>query len=134
MVYGDQGRTLCKSITLDHDKTKPPPELLCLRIERSSARDKRPELPSKKVMNSAEAPPTTNKLLIRCGRTLSPKPVPSSLCFEVALNLVFDCLDDAGHGYDHGNFLVLNRLNDLRRAQRFLKQNRTADKLWNEES
>src|SRR5215470_9756782 len=134
MVYRDQGRTLCKSITLDHDKAKPPPEFLSLRIERSSARDKCPELPSKKVMNFAEAPPTTDKLLIRCGRTLPPKPVPSSLCFEIALDLVFDCLDDAGYGYGHGHSFILNRLNNLRRAQRFLKQNRTADKLWNEKA
>src|SRR5215813_15558950 len=80
-------------------------------------------------MNFAKTPPATHKLFLSGSRKLLLKPSLFSLRLEIALDLVFNCLNHAWDGYNYRDFLLLYGLNDLRGIKRLLKENRAANEL-----
>src|SRR5208337_1237256 len=75
MVQRDQRSRLRQAVALNDDETQPAPELLGFRVERRSAGDEGPELPSELIVDSPEAPPASHEVLVfrRLELTLEPR-------------------------------------------------------------
>ena len=64
MIEAHQRSSFGESVALNDSESQSSPELLVIMIERGSAADDCPELPSKSGMNAAKAPPAPDEVLM----------------------------------------------------------------------
>src|SRR5437762_9198272 len=113
MIHADQRCSFRKPVSLDHSKPEPPPELLGFAIERCSAGNESPKLPSKFAMNMPEHPPAADEMsLFRCSIGFA-KMIELSLIFQITLNLLFQRLHHPRYSHEYRNTLSTNAIHHL---------------------
>src|SRR5271154_4401354 len=112
MIHADQRRSLRQPITLDRRVPQTPPEFFSLRIERRASGNKRPELPSELSMDRAKNPPSPQKVLPIRHPEPPPKIFDLFVVLQIALNLLFQLLQNSRHTLHHRHVFTPYRAHD----------------------
>ena len=126
MVQADQRRGFRQPIALDHGVSQAMPELLGFRIERRASADHCPEFPAKLPSDLAEGPPAAQEMLAFRPAIAFCKLIAPAAVFEVALHLLLQRLEHAGHRRQHRNALPPDRRHDFRGIEGVLEDDGAA--------
>src|ERR1700749_290788 len=121
MIHADERSCFGKTVALDDRETPPPPEIFRVLIERGAARDERPELPAELPVNGAKCPPAAQEMFVRRRRELLLKFFKLAAAFLIALDFLFQRLQNSGHTHQNRNPLAFDRSDDFRWFEFFLK-------------
>ena len=129
MIHADERSGFGEPVALDHGVSQASPEFFGHAVERGTAGDECPELPSELAMHSPENPPALQEMLAFRRLKASLKFFQSAFVLQIALNFFFQRLQHARHCNQHGHALAPDRANNLGGLQRILKNHRAAQQL-----
>ena len=122
MIHANERSRLSEPVSLNNSETEPSPEFFGLAIKGCPAGNKRPELPSKFLMNAAEHPPAAQKVFAFRGGIIVAEFRELPCVVQIAFDFFFERVDHARHRNQHRNPLAPDRTDYVARPQRFLKE------------
>ena len=134
VVDADERRRLRHAIALHDRIAEPPPEDFRRLVQRRAADDESPELPAELPVEAAEQPPPLQEVDVLGGLQLFVKHVTFAARRVVALDLLAQRVEEARHGDDDRDAVLLDSGDDLRRVERVLKVDFAAEELRHEDA
>ncbi len=134
MVHADKGSGFGKPVSLNHRVTEPGPELFGRGGERGTAGNHRPEFPAETPANLSEAPPPLQEMFAIRSLVIALEFLELAARREIAFDLVAQRFNQARHGDQHGDALVVNRPNHFRGIESVDKNRGPAENLRQEHS
>ena len=129
MIHADDGRGFGEPVALDGGVSQASPELFGHAVERGTAGDECPELPSELAMHAPEDPPAMEEMLSFRRLKAPLKILQTALVLQIALNLFFQRLQHARHRHQHRHALAPDSANDFAGLKRILEYHRAAQEL-----